>query len=62
MAGSPREWPDVELYCLTGHRVLEVGVWGDVDWESASVLEDSVWVLYAGGKVNVDGSPVSNTT
>ena len=43
VAGSPSEWPDVELYCLTGHRVLEVGVWGAVDWESASVLEDSVW-------------------
>ena len=55
MAGSPREGPDVELYCLTGHSVLEIRVWGAVDWESAS------GVLYAGGKVNVDGSSVSNT-
>ena len=43
VAGSPREWPDVELYCVTGHSVLEIGVWGAVDWESASVLDDSVW-------------------
>ena len=43
MAGSIREWPDVELYCLTGHSVLEIGIWVGVDWESASVLDDSVW-------------------
>ena len=35
VARNPRKWPDVALYCLTSHRVLEVGVWGAVDWESA---------------------------